>query len=50
MYLKTSKRKQKLNEKFLKTKNSVNKENYKTFTRLFESIKQKSEKNYCHIF
>ena len=40
--LKSSKRKQKLYEKFLKNKN---KENYKTFTLLFESIKQKSKKN-----
>ena len=40
--LKSSKRKQKLYEKFLKNKN---KENYKTFALLFESIKQKSKKN-----
>ena len=33
---------------FLKNRNSANKENYKTFTRLFESIKQKSKKNYYH--
>ena len=42
------KRKQKLYKKFLKNRNSVNKENYKTFTRLFESIKQKSENNSYH--
>ena len=46
--IKSSKRKQKLYEKFLKNRNSANKENYKTFTRLFESIKQKSKKNYYH--
>ena len=37
--LKSSKRKQILYEKFLKNRNSLNKENYKTFARLFESIK-----------
>ena len=42
--LKSCKHKQKLYEKFLKNRNSVNKENYKTFARLFESIKQKSKK------
>ena len=46
--LKFSKRKQKLYEKFLKNRNSVNKENYKTFARLFESMKQKSKKIYNH--
>ena len=46
--IKSSKRKQKLYETFLKNRNSTNKENYKTFTRLFESIKQKSKKNYYH--
>ena len=46
--LKSSKRKQKLYEKFLKNRNSVNKENYKTFARLFESIKQKFKKNCYH--
>ena len=45
--LKSSKRKQNLYEKFLKNKH-VNKENYNTFARLFESIKQKSKKNYYH--
>ena len=39
--LKSSKRKQKLYEKFLKKRNSVNKENYTTFICLFESSKQK---------
>ena len=48
--LKSSKRKKKLYEKFLKNRNSVNKENYETFARLFESIKQKSKKNYYHNF
>ena len=46
--MKSSKRKQKLYEKLLKNRNSVNKENYKTFARLFESIKQKSKQNYYH--
>ena len=46
--LKSSKRKQKLYEKFLKNRNSVNRENYKTFARLFESIKQNTKKNYYH--
>ena len=46
--IKSSKRKQNLYEKFLKNRNSANKENYKTFTRLFESIKQKSKNNYYH--
>ena len=46
--LKSSKRKQRLYEKFLKNINSVKKENYKTFAHLFESIKQKSKKNYYH--
>ena len=46
--LKSSKCKQKLYEKLLKNRNSVNKGNYKTFARLFESIKQKSKKNYFH--
>ena len=45
--LKSSKCKQKLYETFL-NKNSLNKEDYKTFTRLLESIKQKSKKNYYH--
>ena len=47
--IKSSKRKQKLYEKFLKNRNSANKENYKTSTHLFESIKQKSKKNYHNI-
>ena len=46
--LKSSKRKEKLYEKFSKNRNSVNKENYKTFARSFESIKQKLKKNYYH--
>ena len=46
--LKPSKCKQKLYQKFLKKRNSLNKENYKTFARLFGSIKQKSKKNYYH--
>ena len=35
-------------EIFLRNRNSVNKESYKTFTPLFKSIKQKSKKNYYH--
>ena len=46
--IKSSKRKQKLYENFLKNRNSANKENYKTFTCLFELIKQKSKMNYYH--
>ena len=46
--LKSFKEIQKLSENFCKNRNSVNKENYKTFTRLFESINQKSKKNYYH--
>ena len=46
--LKSFKGIQKLYENFCKNRNSVNKENYKTFTRLFESINQKSKKNYYH--
>ena len=37
--LKSSKHKEILHEKFLKKRNRLNKENYKTFARLFESIK-----------
>ena len=32
----------------MKNRNSVNRENYKTFARLFESIKQNTKKNYYH--
>ena len=32
----------------MKNRNSVNKENYKTFARLFELIKQKLKTNYYH--
>ena len=41
---KSSKRKQKLYEKFLKNCTSENKRNYKNFKRLFESVKRKSKK------
>ena len=44
--IKSSKRKQKLYEKFLKRKTPRNEENYKNYKRLFESIKQKSKSNY----
>ena len=48
--LKSSKRKEKLYENVLKNRNSLNKGNYETFTRLFESIKQNSKNNYRHYF
>ena len=48
--LKSTKPKQRLHAKILKNRNFVNKENNKTFARLFESIKQKSKKNYYHNF
>ena len=44
--VKSSKRKQKLYEKFLKRKTSHNENVYKNYKRLFESIKQKSKSNY----
>ena len=43
---KSSKRKQKLYEKYLKRKTLRNEENYKNYKRLFESIKQKSKTKY----
>ena len=44
--LKSSKRKQKLYNKFLKNKSLSNEENYKVYRRLFETLKCKSKKNY----
>ena len=44
--LKSSKRKQKLYDKFLKHKTEINETNYKNYKNLFESIKFKSKKNY----
>ena len=44
--IKSSKRKQKLYEKFLKQRTNRNEVNYKTYKRLFESVKQKSKSNY----
>ena len=44
--LKSSKRKQKLYEKFLKRRTPRNELNYKNFKRIFESTKQKSKSNY----
>ena len=44
--IKSSKRKQKLYEKFLKRKTHLNENNYKNYKRLFETIKQKSKANY----
>ena len=41
---KYSKPKQKLYEKFLKNRTSVNEMNYKNYRRLLESVKQKSKK------
>ena len=44
--IKSSKRKQKLYEKFLKRKTPRNENNYKNYKRLFETIKHKSKTNY----
>ena len=44
--VKSSKRKQKLYEKFLKHKTPISEEIYKNYKRLFESIKLKSKTNY----
>ena len=43
---KSSKRKQKLYEKFLKKRNAFNETAYKTFKNLFEAVKRKSKKNH----
>ena len=43
---KSSKRKQKLYEKFLKHRIILNEEKYKAYKNLFESIKRKSKKSY----
>ena len=43
---KSSKRKQKLYEKFLKKRNAFNETAYKTYKNLFEAIKRKSKKNH----
>ena len=43
---KSSKRKQKLYEKFLKHRTILNEEKYKAYKNLFESIKRKSKKSY----
>ena len=42
----SSKRKQKLHEKFLKHRTILNEEKYKAYNNLFESIKLKSKKSY----
>ena len=44
--LKSSKKKQKLYDKFLKNKTYSNEMNYKTYKNLFETLKFKSKKNY----
>ena len=44
--IKSSKRKQMLYEKWLKRKTTYNNEAYKNYKRLFETIKEKSKKNY----
>ena len=44
--IKSSKRKQKLYEKYLKRKTPLNNDIYKNYKRLFETIKQKSKANY----
>ena len=43
---KSSKKKQKLFEKYLKNRNPQNLASYKTYKNLFETIKRKSKKNY----
>ena len=43
---KSSKKKQKLYEKYLKNRNPQNLATYKTYKNLFETIKRKSKKNY----
>ena len=43
---KSSKRKQKLYDKFLKSKTNENEEKYKTYNSLFEILKEKSKKFY----
>ena len=40
----SSKRKQRLYEKFLKSRNEKNEFEYKTYNKLFESIKKRSKK------
>ena len=45
--VKSSKKKQRLYEKFLKNRNSENELNYKQHKTLFKSLKKKSKKNYC---
>ena len=44
---KSSKRKQKLYEKFLKTRNAKSEAEYKAYKKMFEIIKRKSKRNYC---
>ena len=44
--VKSSKKKQRLYEKFLKNRNSEKELNYKQYKTLFESLKKKSKKNY----
>ena len=43
---KSSKKKQKLYDKFLKSKTNENEKKYKTYKSLFEILKEKSKKNY----
>ena len=43
---KSSKRKQRLYEKFLKNQNSLNESEYKNYKKLFESVKQRAKKLY----
>ena len=43
---KSSKKKQRLHEKFLKNRNPEKELNYKHYKTLFESLKKKSKKNY----
>ena len=43
---KSSKRKQRLYEKFFKTRTAKSKAEYKTYKNMFETIKRKSKRNY----
>ena len=43
---KSSKRKQKLYNKFLKNRNNQNEYEYKNYKKLFESIKKRAKQNY----
>ena len=44
--IKSSKRKQRLYEKFLKTRTAKSEAEYKTYKNMFKTIKRKSKRNY----